>query len=249
MFISDKARQPDERILHAIAELKRDAPTVHPAMARHILATSGMETAYHFLISPQTSWAAEHGPCGVGVVGLELGKSVSPESWRDPLARRYLLDNNLVTSPDPNRPGAMLWATKLSYAAPLSKRPAAFFEDVLRHRLGALVQYFSIGPTQMYLKYAGTGIGGSGGPSHLPQSWSELMRWYIRSSKADWFRRAEQQYKTLPASGADNDRIDWLRKYQTGYVTGRAEAYYHGTGAWTNTGGWHGKLNKVSSFI
>lgn len=237
----------DQRIMKQVGAFER----VHAsaAQARHIIAISGMESAYMTLIAPKTAWGIQWASCGVTVVGPEWGAHVSPVAWRDPQTRSYLLANKMVTSPDPKQPDTMLWAPKVRGMAVLSKRLYAMVEDTIRFHLRGMVNHFSFGPSQLYLAYAGKELGGSGGVQPRPQTWKDLVTWYMRSSDDDWALRRLVQVKTLPASGSDADRIAWLRTYQVGFAPNRAESYYYGTGPWSGTGGFQGKLNKVSSFI
>lgn len=247
MFIDDRAVSRDARIA-ALLDDVRSRGGGKPDMLRHMIATSGMESNYHVIVSTPTVWGAKHFPCGVAVVGLELGKTVNSVAWADRNTRNYLVSNALVSDPNAENPSLMNWSQKIRATAPLGKRAYALFEDMIRYNL-KLVMHFSIGPTQMHLLYGAKELGGQGTIARLPQTRAELIHWYAKSSRFDWYNRVALQYPKLPTADRKS-RIAWLKAYQVGYATGRAEAYHDGTAPFHNSaGGWNAKYQIAASHV
>lgn len=247
MSENDKERSAEQNILSMQEASLRRGNLHNVELLRHLCATSGMETRFNYLIGSQTNKIK--GQCHTATMGFEPGSGVNSKAWSDPVTRRWLVDNKLVSSPNPNNKSQMMWSAKVLQAAPLGRTIASMFEDVIRFELFGMVNHFSWGPIQMHLAFSGVLLGGNGGRAYQPQTWSELSGWYTNPTRNDLIDAVSQHYKYLP--GADDaSRIAWLRYFQTGSKPGIAENYYYGKGAWAASGGgWKAKYDKVSMIV
>jgi hypothetical protein len=111
-----------------------------------------------------------------------------------------------------------------------------YFEWVLNHEKGALLNNFSIGPTMMYLAFSGEAAKAGASPTGIadarwPQTWDDIFNLYVaatedRPNKYLSYLDKSQTKLPYPSEAPNNQQatINWLVK-QVGNPT-TAAAYY-----------------------
>lgn len=177
-------------------------------------------------------------PCRTSV-GLERssGGAYKMSTRSDPEALAFLAANGLIQpGPAGDRPAN-------SAAEPGGQGVALFFEWVVAHRKAALLDNFSLGPTQMHLYWSA--LRHPGGRCGFPETWEEVWDFYnsqTYSNVATYLQYMDPPCWTKPSPGAvvmpNRDQvIAWLNGHTGGAHDAHgysvSEAYYEGA-AWKN---------------
>lgn len=163
------------------------------------------------------------GPCPcMATVGFERGKGVPWNAWNNEEIRAELLKLGLVSSPcDAGDNCAMKWSPKAQNALQ-AQWMYVLFEEMMLYRWEELRDIFSLGGTQMYLKYVGL--------PGFPKSWEEI--WDVYTGRTNgWFKelllRNERQPFILAAGQDQNKEEQWLAATHTGNID-EARKYWRG---------------------
>jgi hypothetical protein len=242
----DEIVSPKERIKVVRAAVGSSLSDNH---LNWILATSGMETTFKWRVTDTLGIFVPS--CPRCVVGLEGRDGVAWAAWRDPVCKMLLMNEGLVTTPDPSTKRAMLWSPKILSGMGDNNVVRRLFEMTVMYRLAPLLTHFSIGPTQIYLGQSKL-FNDSQPPERRnatvawsPGTWDDLIKFYIKDDrKVLATQRIAMYLKTPPPPPpSEESAVPWLTSQTGGPLLARQ--YYNGVGPFANSGGWKSKYATV----
>lgn len=162
-------------------------------------------------------------PC-IAMVGFErsMHGGISWDAWNNEAIRAKLLELQLVGGGcAPGTTCAMQWS-QMAMGTLQARWLYILFEEMMLHRWEPLLDYFSLGGTQMHLAWVGS-------PGY-PKNWEEI--WDVYTGRRNgWLYelelRDERQGTNLPDYQDQNLEEAWLQRAHTGSST-EAKKYWRG---------------------
>jgi hypothetical protein len=186
----------------------------------YILGISGVETSFYWLVDPLKE---QRNPIAKGClrvpIGLEgINSPIRAVVRSDKTIMAYLTAEGYVAE------DGLHWAKSVrSDPAATGPIKAQIFEDSIRYRYRALMQHFSIGPTQQNLLYFAAKYGTP--EKCWPQTWEDLWDTYMGNRQYIWLARAGCYLTPAPSDDSEGTVIKWLARQTGNYAD--AETYYY----------------------
>lgn len=176
--------------------------------------------------STEPNWdLAQCGHC-ITIIGLE-GQGPHAGVWAKAEIRDYLIKEGMASYGGAGAPvGGAAWTTKMrKYQSPYVYQ---MFEHAVEKRWGSLLNYLSLGPTQMLLYF--TPMCSKNVRPEWPPTWENLWARYRvhggRNQELLWSAQYLNAHGKLPLYPTDSQSIAWLAFHTGNHAS--AKKYYYG---------------------